>query len=171
MLADLGNILGQFLVAKLGQELTDQGHRLTGSLIASLEYQVTEKVAGVTIDFLVDEYGVYLNSGVKASRIPYSRSSGKSGRKSAYIQGLIRYVERRMGLRGREGIGVAFAIARAHRREGMPTSASYRFSKNTRRTGWADAVAANEAGAISEMVAEFVDRQISILLTEYIKAA
>lgn len=171
MLSKLADILGQFLVLKLGKELADQGHRLTGSLIESLEYKVREKTAGVVVEFFVNEYGVYLNNGIPASRIPYTPGGKRRGGTSQYIQALIRYVERRMGLRGKEATGVAFAIARAHKREGMPTRGSFRYSKNGRRTGWVDAVLAEQAGVIDEMITEFMGRELNTLISNFIKQA
>ena len=55
MLDKLGTILGDYLVLKLGQELTDQGHKLTGALIASLEYRIRTTATGMTVDFLANE--------------------------------------------------------------------------------------------------------------------
>lgn len=167
----LGETIGEYLVLKLGQELRDQGHNLTGALISSLEYKVRATALTVTVDFLSNNYGEYLNAGVPASRIPYTPGGTRRGGSSKYIGALIRYVERRMGLRGREAVGVAFAIARAHKREGMPTRASYRFSRNNRRTGWVDAVLKQESVQVDEMVQDFVGRQLEILITEFVKAA
>jgi hypothetical protein len=167
----LGTILGDYLTAKLGQELRDQGHSLTGDLIASLEYRVRASAGGVAIDFLANQYGEQLNTGVPANRIPYTPRGPRRGGTSKYIQALIRYVERRMGLRGKEATGVAFAIARAHAREGMPTRASYRFSANRRRTGWVDVVLKNNESEIERMVQEFVGAQLEVLLTQFIRQA
>lgn len=168
MYAKLGIILGDYLVQKLGQELRDQGHSLTGDLITSLEYRVRETATGVTVEFIANQYGEYLNTGVSASRIPYTPRGPRRGGTSQYIQALIRYVERRMGLRGKEATGVAFAIARAHKREGMPTRASYRFSKNNRRTGWVDVVLKQEENKIQETVTEFVGRELEALFVNFI---
>ncbi len=171
MLDRLGKILGEYLVLKLGQELRDQGHSLTGELITSLEYRVRTTAGSVVVEFLSNEYGAYLNTGVSSSRIPYTPGGKRRGGQSKYIQGLIRYVERRMGLRGREAVGVAFAIARAHKREGMPTRASYRFSKNGRRTGWVDVILKQESDEIERQVREFVGRELEILFLNFIKQA
>jgi len=171
MLDKLGKVLGDYLIVKLGQELRDQGHNLTGDLIGSLEYRVRSSTGKMVVEFLANDYGVYLNTGVSASRIPHSPRGRRRGGTSLYIQGLIRYAERRMGLRGREAVGVAFAIARAHKREGMPTSASYRYSKNKRRTGWVDAILKQEEAEIERVVREFVGRELDILLTNFIRQA
>lgn len=166
----LGVILGEYLRQRLGRELADQGHRLSGELVSSLEYKVQTTANGLTLDFFASEYGVYLNAGVPANRIPYTagrRGSGGRGT-SAYIQGLIRYVQRRMGLRGKEGVSVAFAIARKHKREGMPTAASYRFSNNARRTGWVDVILEQSEGRINEIVQEWIGNELELLISNYV---
>jgi len=171
MLDRLGKILGEYLVIKLGQELREQGHSLTGALIESLEYRVRSFAGRMVVEFLSNDYGAYLNAGVPASRIPYTAGGKRRGGKSLYIQGLIRYVERRMGLRGREAVGVAFAIARAHKREGMPTRGSYQYSRNGRRTGWVDVILKQEEQEIERQVREFVGREMEILISNFIKQA
>jgi hypothetical protein len=171
MLDKLGKVLGDYLRIKLGQELRDQGHNLTGDLITSLEYRVRTTVGGIIVEFLSNNYGAYLNTGIPAYRIPYTPGGRRRGGTSMYIQGLIRYVERRIGLRGREAVGVAFAIARAHKREGMPTQASHRFSKNGRRTGWIDAVLKGEEKEIDRQVREFVGRELDVLFSNFFKQA
>lgn len=167
MLDKLGKILGDYLVLKLGQELTDQGHKLTGALIASLEYQVRTTTTGMVVDFLANEYGEKLNTGIPASQIPKYPSAGYL----KLVFELTRYVERRMGLRGGLAKKVAGRIVRAWGREGMPTRASYRFSKNNRRTGWVDVILKQESDEIERMVSDFVGRQLEIVFSNFIKQA
>jgi hypothetical protein len=167
----LGVILGEYLRTRLGQELLQQGHRLTGELISSIEYKIQTTANGLTLDFFASEYGSFLNTGVPAARIPYTpgRRGGKSGGTSAYIQGLIRYVQRRMGLRGKEGISAAFAIARKHKKEGMPTAASYRFSSNSRRTGWVDIILEQNEQKINDIVQDWVGSELELLVSNFIQ--
>lgn len=167
MLDKLGKILGDYLVLKLGQELADQGHKLTGALIASLEYQVRTTATGMVVDFLANEYGEKLNTGIPASQIPKYPSAGYL----KLVLELTRYVERRMGLRGGLAKKVAGRIVRAWGREGMPTRASYRFSKNGRRTGWVDVILKQESDEIERQVRDFVGRQLEIVFSNFIKQA
>jgi hypothetical protein len=168
----LGKVIGDYLIVRLGTELRDQGHSLTGELISSLEYQVQLTAKGMTVSFFASEYGQYLNTGVAAGRIPFSGISRLGGGKtSAYIQGLIRFVERRMNLRGKEGISVAFAIARAHKRDGMPTRGSFRYSKNGRRRGWVDTIITEDQDKIQSMVTEWTNREVTFLIHEFVKKA
>ena len=165
----LGAVLGEYLRNRLGQELLAQGHRLTGELISSLEYKIQTTANGLTLDFFASEYGTYLNTGVPASRIPYTPGRrGGGGGTSAYIQGLIRYTQRRMGLRGKEAVSAAFAIARKHKREGMPTRASFRFSSNNRRTGWVDIILEQDEQKINDIVQDWVGRELELLVSNFI---
>lgn len=167
--AQLGTVLGEYLRNRLGKELFAQGHRLTGELISSLEYKVQTAANGLTLDFFASEYGAYLNTGVPANRIPYSPGRrGGGGGTSAYIQGLIRYTQRRMGLRGKEAVSAAFAIARKHKREGMPTRASFQFSSNSRRTGWVDIILDEDEQKINTIVQEWVGRELELLVSNFI---
>lgn len=116
------------------RNLEEQGHVLTGRLRDSIVFDVQVGADKVTATMYCEAYGLAMEFGVKAERIPYSPGSGATS--SQYIQGLITYFKRR-GVTGREGIRAAFATARKHKREGMPTFASRRFSKTGERTGFA----------------------------------
>jgi len=164
MLDKLGVKLGEYLVSKLRRELIDQGHRLTGELIRSLEYRVRESGKTMIVEFLANEYGEKLNTGIPASQIPRYPSIGYL----RLVRELTAYVERRMGLRGGLAKNVAGRIVRAWGREGMPTRASYRFSKNNRRTGWVDVILKQEEEAINNMVREFVGQQMEVLFREFV---
>lgn len=115
----------------LKKELRGQGHYLTGAAEGSLT---------VTLDEAKDKAGIagegvfyigILNDGVKANRIPYG-GIGNGAKTSKYIQGLIRFWRLR-GLGEKEAVRAAFATAKKHKREGMPTRGSYAFSSNGRR--------------------------------------
>lgn len=122
------------LIADFQDELRQQGHVLTGKLVNSMSFRVDEfsnQIVGV-IEF--EDYGRFIDTGVTAARIPFAGRSGRGGT-SKYIEGLIRFFQLR-GLSGREAKQAAFATANVHRREGMPTRASRRFSQNGDRTGF-----------------------------------
>lgn len=116
-------------------ELSAQGHRNTGALEKSLSYEVKREGDGIVAVMTAFEYGLYVEFGVPASRIPYTPGGRKRGGKSKYIQGLVTFFSHK-GLSPREALGAAFATARKHKREGMPTRGSYAFSSNGRRTGF-----------------------------------
>jgi hypothetical protein len=136
-----------------------QGHVMPNSkFIEQLEYEITEEEGTIFIRWYGVDYAKYINRGVEAGNIPYRRGSG--AKRSKYIQGLIKYVERRMGIGGREGVSIAFAIANKHKQEGMPTEASKKYSQTGKRTGWLDE--AIDAGA------EELDRIITRHAFDYV---
>lgn len=118
------------LISALSEELIAQGHRNTGSLIKSFEGRVRPDKLGVEI--WGNKYAHYVDKGVKANRIPYTKGRGRGGR-SKYIQALIEYFKQK-GVADPKA--AAFATANAHKREGMPTRRSLRFSSTGKRTGF-----------------------------------
>jgi len=137
VLLDELNHIGGYLVEVLKKELAAQGHRASGKLERSIQSNVKHQGGDLTIDFSHEHYGTYVNTGVPAFRIPYSPGSGAST--SKYIQGLIRWVQLKGIAPGFAGAKrIAFAIARTHKKEGMPSKNSYTFSNNGRRTKWID---------------------------------
>lgn len=146
------NKIGRFILDKLREELINQGHEATGRLISELRYKIEKSGDTMTLNIYMDKYGIFVNNGVTAGRIPYNRGSG--AKSSAYINALIGWITQK-GLESgdRDIKSFAFAIANKHKKEGMPTNASLRFSKNGRRTGFIDRVIEeNEEGV--EMLAE-----------------
>ena len=147
------------LQSEARKELEDQGHRLTGSLSESLQYKVTatdDKVVG-TLEG--NDYGVYLEFGVAANRIPYGGKSGKGG-KSKYIEGLVRFFTIK-GLEPREALRAAFATAAVQKREGMPTRRSFGFSSNGKRTGFVS----NSAERLFDKFSQIIETKIGIQLS------
>ncbi len=119
--------LGEEINTKMVDQFALQGHKMTGAFEESLE--VLPDDTGVT--GMGNTYGIYVNIGVKASEIkyPYAR---------ARINGLANFVKFRMGIDGKEGVSIAYAIATKHKQEGMPTQGSYQYSNNGKRTDFID---------------------------------
>ncbi len=140
-----------------------QGHNLTGKLIASIEDKVTLTVTGAKVQVLIVDYGVIINNGTPASRIPYTPGSGRGGT-SKYIQGLQNFARLRMGLNAREALSVAFAIAKKQSKEGMPTKGSFRFSKNGKRTGAIEDTLEIIDNKIVQLTADFVEEIVTMNL-------
>lgn len=155
------------LRSKLRTSQNDQGHNLTGKLRDSIDYAVTKGNGIITAKMEMENYGVFVEFGVKANRIPFSGRSGKGG-KSQYIQGLISFFEKR-GLSGREAVGAAFATAHVHAREGMPSRSSSRFSKTSERTGFIKTVLDNEVKSISDKIENEFGIKIQFLFAESFK--
>ena len=151
--------IGEVIKRALILSYTMQGHKLTGGLINSIEYQVRAQVTAASIDFYMYDYGVILDKGVSAANIPYQRGSGAGS--SKYIDGLKQYARLRMGAATeKEAERIAFAIANKHKQQGMPTKASFVYSSTGKRTGAIDA-------ALEDANPE-VTRLINVAMEEYI---
>lgn len=165
----------RLLQADLKEELRRQGHRLTGRLEESVTYTVEVSPMVVVGKMFAEDYGIFIELGVQASRIPFSgtRKAGGDKGTSLYIQGLISFWEKR-GLSGREAVSAAFATAYVHKREGMPSRGSYAFSSTGERTGFVRAavnrnlekigqIIENKYGAIIELeIAQQFEERIRI---------
>ena len=159
-----------------------QGHSLTGKFESEIEYIISNIITsesienkintknGLRIDFYMLNYGKYLEQGVPASKIPYiSKKRGQgTGGTSKYIQGLIRYVNSRMGISSiKEATNVAFKIAHKHSKEGMPTKSSYIYSKNGSRTKFIEN--SNIEKDISKYVEDYADEFLSLIFKNLFK--
>ena len=134
------------------ESLQEQGHNLTGKLSESIDYEIENSGGNITAKMYIEDYGLSIEFGVPASRIPYGGGKG-SGGTSKYIQGLIRFFELR-GLSGRNAVGAAFATAKKHKKEGMPTRASSAYSSTGKRTGFIKAALDKEIPLIEEMMSQ-----------------
>lgn len=129
--------VSDFVIRELRKTIVDQGHSLTGALVASIEAKTVETLDGYFIDFYYEKYGTAVDIGVSANKIPFNPGSG--AKTSKYIDALVKYVQQRMGVSGdKEAKSIAFAIAYKHKKEGMSTIASKRFSKTSERNRWVD---------------------------------
>lgn len=144
--------IGNALVDEIRDQIVLQGHNLTGKLKASVEDKQVLTDDGVIIRFLLNEYGIPLNTGVFPNRIPYGTYTG--AKVSKYIQGLIRFAKLRFRVTEKEAKSIAFAIANKHIKEGMPTRNSYRFSKTGKRTEYIEAAIENNFDLIIKYLGE-----------------
>lgn len=105
-------------------ELAAQGHKASGKLIDSLEYKVDETFFdGLSAAIMVEDYGRYVDTGTKPHLPPVS----------ALID-WARYVQPSMSDKERRSF--AFAVRANMGKVGTPSSGSFAFSKNGRRTDW-----------------------------------
>jgi len=139
------------LQSDLRKELREQGHHSTGTLNDSIQYEITTGVDVVTATIECEDYGLAMEFGIPANKIPFSPGSG-AGR-SQYIEGLITHFERK-GLQGREAVSAAFATAHVQKRQGMPTADSYRFSSNGDRLGFASKTLERDLATIGRILEE-----------------
>jgi hypothetical protein len=147
-------------------ELVAQGHDLTGKLKKSITVQVKQFPAFIELEGSLLKYGIFVERGVKASRIPYTPGSGKTT--SKYIAGLVRFVKLRRIATGKNALSVAFAIAKKHKKEGMPTRNSRKFSKTGARRGFVSFALTKNAAKINESISaalgELVETQLDNLI-------
>jgi hypothetical protein len=129
----------ELIISDLRDELRQQGHRATGSLEDSLTFEIKDSDKdGLLGTIFGNDYWRPLDTGVAASRIPYSPGKGRGGT-SKYIQALIEWAAVvRPELDERERKGFVFAVATKASREGNPTKGSYSFSRNGARTGFVE---------------------------------
>jgi hypothetical protein len=118
----LGNQVGEIVLIAVRNELEAQGHKMDGNLSKSIQYEVKAEATKVLIEYSFLEYGMVLNYGVTPDRIPYRQGSG--AKSSKFIDGLIKFAQKKLGKSGKEAEGVAFAIAKKMKAEGMPTKGS-----------------------------------------------
>lgn len=129
------NIVREFLEVSIVESLRLQGHTNTGKLASSIETKVSHLLDGTEIGVYMEDYAKYVDQGVGADSIPFSEGSGQ--KKSKYIQALARFAISKGIASGRkQAESIAFAIAKTHKKEGMPTRASQKFSSTGKRTGF-----------------------------------
>ena len=153
------------LQKRLIAELRAQGHRLTGALEDSISFDVQTDGNTITAVMTALDYGLVMEFGVSASRIPYG---GGSGGTSKYIQGLVRFFTLR-GLGSREALSAAFATAKKHKREGMPTRGSFAFSSNGRRTGFVQNTLEQYLPQLTETIGTESGRMIELVIGDDIR--
>lgn len=133
-LQKLADDISTLAISVVATEWRAQGHELTGSAVKQMETMIRFEINTLVIEGIVPDYMAINNQGVPANKIPYYPGSGR--KTSKYIDGLIEYAKKRMGKSDKEAKGIAFAIASKHKREGMPTKGSVRFSTTGKRTGF-----------------------------------
>ncbi len=151
--------IGQEVINLIADEWEKQGHNMTGAFVAAMTSEAIEEGDTLTINIYDNtqrSYGVILDDGVTADRIPFYPGSGRET--SKYIAGLESYVQRRMGLSDKDALSIAFAIAYKHKEEGMPTQASSKFSQTGKRTGFVN----DATQQIDEIVRKYVNDAILI---------
>lgn len=159
------NELAIFVQNAIKDEIAQQGHRDTGKLIDSVSYEFehdeTEDVLRICFSWL--KYGVYVDRGVKPQNVPFGGGTGKT---SKYIQGLIAWAKRK-GFD--KPVSAAFAIAHTHRKEGIPSKGSYRFSNNGRRKAFTKHALAASENKVRQMLEDGTIQALSIVFDNLIE--
>jgi hypothetical protein len=167
-LQKLADEISVLAISVVANEWRLQGHELTGSAVKQMETMVRMEINTLIIEGFVPDYMAINNSGVTANRIPYTPNSGRPP--SKYISGLIDYVKRRMGKSDKEAKGIAFAIASKHKKEGMPTKTSARFSKTGKRTGFIEQALDKNSQKFVELIEVSVAATVEVLVESYYKS-
>lgn len=159
------------LKAMLNKALLDewkaQGHHMTGAVVQRIEYEVERTFGAFAIVGRMPAYGGYIQEGVQAGNIPFAPGSGAG--KSKYIEGLMAYVEKRMGISDLQTKkSVAFAIAHTQKREGMPTRGSYQYSNTGQRTNWINIALDKNQSKIGLYIRQFYRQYLQTEFTELI---
>lgn len=149
----LENVM-QTMQTRFRAMLKAQGHVNRGTLSDSIQYSV--EVSGDTGigKMEIADYGIYVNVGVKANRINYP------------IQVLIDWFQDR-GLSEREATSAAWATRAVHKREGMPTRASARFSETGNRLGFVEDTVEQSLEDIGALIENQYGALIEINFSEY----
>jgi len=150
------DLVGQFIVDKLRNELEEQGHNDTGNLIKSIDYSINRSGNSYTIEVSAIGYAKYLETGIAAGNW-------------VNVYALAEWVERKGIATGEKEIkSAAFAIRRKIYNEGSPTRGSYRFSGNGRRKEFISVVMDENAIAIFDMLVDVFSEAADIEITNAI---
>ena len=157
----------KFMKEELLKTWVEQGHNMNGKVVKEMDIIVDQTADRISFLFYSLPYGVYMESGVSADKIPFSGASGHGG-KSAYIQALIGYAKKRMNLPDKEAKSAAFAIAHTQKKRGMPTPASSRFSSTGERTNWIGNTMERNEGLIRQFMSRYMNEILSVLFDNII---
>ena len=167
-LQKLADDISLLAISVVANEWRLQGHELTGSAVKQMETMVRMEINTLIIEGFVPDYMAINNSGVTAARIPYTPNSGRPP--SKYISGLIDYVQRRMGKSEKEAKSIAFAIASKHKKEGMPTKTSAKYSKTGKRTGFIEQALDKNSQKFVELIENAITFSVEATIESYYKS-
>jgi hypothetical protein len=167
-LQKLADEISLLAISVVANEWRLQGHELTGSAVKQMETMVRMEINTLIIEGFIPDYMAINNQGVTAARIPYTPNSGRPP--SKYISGLIDYVQRRMGKSEKEAKGIAFAIASKHKKEGMPTKTSAKYSKTGKRTGFIEQALDKNSAKFIELIENAITFSVETTIESYYKS-
>ncbi len=144
------------LKLELGSKLIAQGRatsQTSSELIKSIEPRIKSLAFLLVGEMYMNDYWIYVEKGVKGSKVPYG--GRKTGKKvSKYIQALIGWFRLRRGLGQKQAKRAAFATANVHKKEGIPSRNSFRFSKDGTRLGFVDSTLKKYEQKIQDLMEE-----------------
>ena len=146
-------LVAKFLEDKFKERAVLQGHKNTGKLLASHSFEIYEEASSIAAFFYAEHYAGILDSGVPASRVPFTLGSGKDH--SELIEGLETWLSSKGDTDPLRG---AFRIARAAKaKDGFSSLASNRFSSTGTRRGFIGETIDVNSGQISVKMQKAVD--------------
>jgi len=148
----LGDQVGEVVKKAVKQAFIMQGRTLTGALVNSIDYSVNATVTSAFIEFTLLDYGMILNYGLPANRIPFSPGSG--AKSSKYIDGLKMYAKLRFNANDKEAERIAFAIAHKHKKFGMPLD---------KKTGAVEEGIKQSSDEVEELISEALTKVINVM--------
>jgi len=148
----LGEDIGKVVTEAVKKAFILQGRKLTGALVNSIDYNVKATVNSTYIEFTLLDYGMILNYGVPASRIPFSPGSG--AKSSKYIDGLKAYAKLKFSVNDKEAERIAFAIAYKQKKRGMPLDG---------KTGAVDNAIKDSSDEVQALISDALENLISLL--------
>ena len=148
--------LGEDLVIALREELLKQGHKATGKLSESFKSKVSMTGDNIILTIEGLDYGKYVDSGRRPGKRPP-------------IQAIFNWVKTKgIASADKKARSIAFAIATAIAREGIPTRGAYAHTKNGRRKNFIKFVISENKDKIESTVKLFGKKAIQTI-TEKIK--
>ena len=149
----LENVM-QLMQGRFRDSLKAQGHVNRGNLSESIQYKI-EVSGDIGIGKMeLAGYGIYVNVGVKSGRVNYP------------IQVMIDWWQDR-GLSEREATSAAWATRAVHKREGIPTRASARFSETGDRLGFVEAAVEQSLEEIGALIEQQYGSVIELNFSEF----
>lgn len=159
--------IGKLVVESLRVQYRMQGHKLSGRLDKSISYKAFEDGEGAKVFIYMEDYGIVMDQGVNPSRVPFGKGGGKT---SKYIQGLTDFARKRFGVSKKEATSIAFAIAKKHKKEGLSTKGSKKYSKTGKRQGAISYTLLDTKEEQEKLITQTLQVSIELFFEQYIKS-
>ena len=144
----------------LAKEWEAQGHHMTGKIVKEIQWQSKHETNRLILTGFIYPYGKYQASGAKWPN------------KRPPVGPLQKWVQLRMGLDDdKKSKSIAFAIATALKKNGMPLPGSFKYSSTGKRTDWIEEALIKNDEKISEAIGKLgeniVSTEIDILVKKW----
>ena len=82
----------------------------------------------------------------------------------------MRYAKQKFGASDKESKSIAFAIASKHKKEGMPTKASAKYSSTGKRTGFIETALDKNSQKFIELIENAIKYSVEVTIESYYKS-